>query len=328
VELFRDTVKRIIDQSMYKSYTLTSGGQSSYYFNIDVGARSAKLCHTICDCYADRIGKLRNGDGIDKLAFIRRQDTSEPAGALTFMPMLVIRTKIPSIIINLERIGNPRIEGTCVDENTLIVTDNITSGREIANVAKAIRSKRGVVSTALVFLDREEGGKEYLKQNDIELEAIISKSELKKLGVLREPSTIENIPDKLDHLIKTLGNYNPRWRNRVVPNRGVEKELEKLLTSRLIEAGFEVERQVRLEKSGRTIDMVVNQEFGVEIKVARKTGELTTLEGQLHIYLEDLTRIVAVVFLNSFSLPKQIDNLKNRFAEQDLLDKKIFIIQK
>jgi orotate phosphoribosyltransferase len=54
-----------------------------------------------------------------------------------------------------------KIEGILMPGNrVLLVDDLITTGLSLKKAATAIRAEGGVVTDALVLLDREEGGKE------------------------------------------------------------------------------------------------------------------------------------------------------------------------
>jgi orotate phosphoribosyltransferase len=314
-------IKRVVDQSAYKSYTLFGGSPSSYYMNIDWGLTSYDLGPTISDCYTDRIeGLKRDGLKIERLAFIRRQDTSQPTGAITLMVQIVRKTKIPALIINLTQIGKPQIADINAGEHVLIISDNATTGQEIKEATKALRSKRAIVSKALVFFDREEGAEKNLARENIKLETIVSKSELVRQAILRQPEE-DVISDKLDQLLKALKRYRPRWEGKT------ERELESLLVRRLKGDGFEVKQQVLLEKSTLTIDIMVDH-IGIELKIPRSWRELNTLDGQLRGYLDDLTQIVAVVFIGRFLVYNHIERLKSRLMNTNLLNKRVFIIEK
>ena len=82
-----------------------------------------------------------------------------------------------------------------------------------------------------------------------------------------------------------------------------------------------------MDRSRLTIDLIVDH-IGIEIKMPRNRRELITLDGQLRSYLDDLTQIVAVVFINRFSLYGHMERLRNQLMNARLLDKRVFIIEK
>jgi len=316
-----EVIKHVVDQSVYKSYTLFRGSPSSYYMNIDWGLTSFELGPIISDCYTDRIEKLKkDGLKIEKLAFIRRQDSSEPTGAITLMVQIIRKTKIPALIVNLPQIGRPRIAHASPGEQVLIISDNATSGQEIKEVARALRSKGAKVSTALVFHDREEGAENNLAGESIALETIVTRSELDRQSVLPQIKE-DSISVELDELLKAFKRYMPRWQGKT------EREIENLLAKRLRDDGFNVKQQELLDKSGLTIDIMVDR-IGIEIKVPSNGREVITLDGQLRGYLDDLTQVVAVVFIGNFPIHAYVDRLRERLTKVNLLDKRVFIIEK
>ena len=56
--------------------------------------------------------------------------------------------------------------------------DLITKGGSILKAAKAVRAEGGVVTDAVVLMDREENGKHNLEKDGINLHYLISTSEL------------------------------------------------------------------------------------------------------------------------------------------------------
>ena len=55
--------------------------------------------------------------------------------------------------------------------------DLITSGGSLRRAVEAIRTEGGVVTDAIVLLDREEGGKENLAKDDVKLHYLLTTSE-------------------------------------------------------------------------------------------------------------------------------------------------------
>jgi orotate phosphoribosyltransferase len=84
-----------------------------------------------------------------------------------------------------------RIEGVLMPgKRVLLIDDLVTAGLSLGKAAKAIRAEGGVVSDAIVMLDREEGGKERLMKDKIRLHYLLTAREaatkLHELGAIEE----------------------------------------------------------------------------------------------------------------------------------------------
>ena len=62
-----------------------------------------------------------------------------------------------------------------------MVDDLVTTGSTLTKTAKIIEAEGGVVKDAVVLLDREEGGKERLKEGGIQLHAFLKVTEVAKV---------------------------------------------------------------------------------------------------------------------------------------------------
>jgi orotate phosphoribosyltransferase len=74
--------------------------------------------------------------------------------------------------------GN-RIEGRFEEGEEVVVLEDIaTTGQSALDAVEALREAGAVVDRVLVVVDREEGARELLADHGIELEALVSASEL------------------------------------------------------------------------------------------------------------------------------------------------------
>jgi orotate phosphoribosyltransferase len=72
-----------------------------------------------------------------------------------------------------------RVEGVLVSgERVLLIDDLVTTGLTVKKAAEAVRAEGGVVTDAVVFLDREEGGNQMLEKNRIKLHTLLKISEV------------------------------------------------------------------------------------------------------------------------------------------------------
>ena len=62
-------------------------------------------------------------------------------------------------------------------DRVLLIDDLITTGGSLRKAAEAIRAEGGIVTDAVVLLDREEGGKENLAEDNVTLHYLLRVSE-------------------------------------------------------------------------------------------------------------------------------------------------------
>jgi orotate phosphoribosyltransferase len=117
-----------------------------------------------------------------------------PVAGIPFAALIAYGLKKPFLYIRkgVRRHGRERrIEGIIAPGNrVLLIDDLITSGLSLQKAAKIVTAEGGVVTDAVVLLDRLEGGKEKLAENGIEVHALLSITEvstrLHELGTIDE----------------------------------------------------------------------------------------------------------------------------------------------
>ena len=74
----------------------------------------------------------------------------------------------------------------------LLVDDLLTTGLTLKEAAEAVRAEGGVVTDAVVFMDREEGGEKQLESIGVKLHPMLKISEISKalydLGAIDQES--------------------------------------------------------------------------------------------------------------------------------------------
>ncbi len=171
----------------FGTFKLTSGRISPYYIDLRIVPSFPEAFRRVCDLYAKLLEKELGSEKFDRVAGI-------PTAGMPFASVIAYHLNKPFIYIRpkMKVHGRERrIEGIIMPGNiVLLVDDLITTGISLMKAAKAIRAEGGVVSDALVMLDREEGGKERLMADNIKLHYLLTATEAAKnlyeLGTIEE----------------------------------------------------------------------------------------------------------------------------------------------
>ena len=178
-----------IDALKFGVYKLSSGKASPYYIDLRVVPSFPDAFREICDLYGETITSQIALKNFDRIAAV-------PLAGIPFASQIAYNLKKPFLYVRkgIRLHGRERrVEGILVSgDRVLLVDDLITTGLTLKKAAEAIRAEGGVVTEAIAFLDREEGGKEKLAESGIKLHALIKISEiantLYELGAIDEES--------------------------------------------------------------------------------------------------------------------------------------------
>jgi orotate phosphoribosyltransferase len=163
VEALRDA-----DAVRFGEFELSHGGTSDYYvdkyrFETDPDALGA-----LAAAFAERV------DGT-KLAGVA-------LGAVPLVAVTSVETGLPYVVVRKETkeygTGN-RIEGRLDEgEEVVVIEDVATTGQSAAAAVAALREAGAEVRRVLVVVDREEGARATLDDRGVELDALLTASEL------------------------------------------------------------------------------------------------------------------------------------------------------
>jgi len=171
----------------FGAFKLTSGRMSPYYIDLRIVPSFPEAFRRICDLYLRMITEDLGVTIFERIAGI-------PTAGIPFASLVAYQLKKPFLYIRprtrlhgRER----RVEGIMMPgDRILLIDDLITTGRSLRKAAEAIRSEGGVVTNAVVLLDREEGGKERLAKDNITLHYLLKASEaagkLYEIGAITE----------------------------------------------------------------------------------------------------------------------------------------------
>jgi uridine monophosphate synthetase len=155
-------------------YTLKSGIQSPIYIDLRVIISYPPLLKKISSALGTSIGSL----SFDLICGV-------PLTALPIATALSLDYDIPMVMRRKEAkdYGTKKLlEGKFEKGQTcLIIEDVITSGASILETADSLKREGLEIEDAIVILNREQGGKEKLKEHGIELHSLISVFDLLKV---------------------------------------------------------------------------------------------------------------------------------------------------
>ena len=168
-------------------FRLTTGRTSPYYIDLRIVPSFPDAFRRVCNLYLKLIRGDVGADSFDRIAGI-------PTAGIPFASFLAYQLKKAFLYTRPQKRlhgRERRVEGIVMPgDRVLLIDDLITTGRSLRRAAEAIRAEGGVVSDAVVLLDREEGGKETLAEDEVSLHSLLRASEaadtLYQIGAITE----------------------------------------------------------------------------------------------------------------------------------------------
>jgi len=159
---------RDADAVQYGEFELSHGGTSDYYVDKYLFETDPHCLELIAEAFADKIDE-------PKLAGVA-------LGAVPLVAVTSVETGVPYVIARkkAKEYGTAkRIEGRLEDGEEVVVLEDIaTTGNSAIDAVEALREAGAVVNRVLVVVDREEGASEQLAEYDLELDSLVTASEL------------------------------------------------------------------------------------------------------------------------------------------------------
>jgi len=158
----------------FGTFKLTSGRTSPYYIDLRIVPSFPDAFRRICNLYVNFIKTELGAESFDRIAGI-------PTAGIPFASIIAYHLNKPFLYIRQRTRPHGRerrIEGLLMPGNRVLVIDDlITTGGSLRKATEAIRAEGGIVTNAVVLLDREEGGKEKLAENKVTLHYLLRVSE-------------------------------------------------------------------------------------------------------------------------------------------------------
>ncbi|WP_458207479.1 orotate phosphoribosyltransferase [Haladaptatus sp. NG-SE-30] len=159
---------RDADAVQYGEFELSHGGTSNYYVDKYLFETDPHCLELIAEAFAERLGET-------KLAGVA-------LGAVPLVAVTSVETGLPYVIARKQQkeYGTANlIEGRLEEsEEVVVLEDIVTTGQSAVDAVEALRDAGAEVNRILVVVDREEGGRENLAEAGVEMEALLSASDL------------------------------------------------------------------------------------------------------------------------------------------------------
>lgn len=159
---------RDADAVRYGEFELSHGGTSDYYVDKYVFETNPRCLERIAAAFAERLDE-------DTLAGVA-------LGGVPLVAVTSVETGLPYVIARKQQkeYGTANlVEGELSEGETVVVIEDIaTTGQSAVDAAEALRDAGAVVDRVLVVVDREEGATENLADHGLELESLVTASEL------------------------------------------------------------------------------------------------------------------------------------------------------
>ncbi|MCX8170592.1 MAG: orotate phosphoribosyltransferase [Candidatus Bathyarchaeota archaeon] len=159
----------------FGAFRLPNGRITPYYIDLRVIPSFPDAFAEITRIFVNAIKAEIGLENFDRIAGI-------PTAGLPLSAVAAYSLRKPFIYVRQKQRlkgRERRVEGIVMPgDRVLLVDDLVTTGLSLKKSAFAVRAEGGLVSDAIVLLDREEGGSEKLERIDVKLHSVLKMREV------------------------------------------------------------------------------------------------------------------------------------------------------
>jgi orotate phosphoribosyltransferase len=160
---------RAADAVRFGEFELSHGGTSDYYVDKYRFETDPEALSLIAEAFADLLPEDATLGGV-------------ALGGVPLAAATSVAADVPYVIVRKQQkeYGTANlIEGDLTEsQRVTVIEDIVTTGGSSVAAVEALREAGAVVDRALIVVDREEGGREALADAGVEVEALVTASEL------------------------------------------------------------------------------------------------------------------------------------------------------
>lgn len=162
----------------FGAFTLPSGHMSPYNINLRIVPSFPEVFAKICSIYNNLIEQEVGLASFERIAGI-------PVSGVPYASCLSSSLKKPLVLVRKEQEldgRQRRIEGVVMPGDRVVPIDDIVAtGRNLLSTVRGLRGEGAVVEKAVVLIDREEGGVERLKKENVKVYSLMTVREAARI---------------------------------------------------------------------------------------------------------------------------------------------------
>ncbi|MEM4699542.1 MAG: orotate phosphoribosyltransferase [Candidatus Nezhaarchaeales archaeon] len=157
---------------LFGSFKLSSGLESPYYIDMRLVPSYPQAFDRLCDMYCRVV--VEEVGGFDRVAGV-------PTAGVPFATLVAYKLRRPLIYVRKQQKLHGQlkmVEGLLnPGDKVLLVDDLVSTGDSALRTVRAVREAGGVVEDVVVLIDREQGARELLAEEGVELHALMKVTE-------------------------------------------------------------------------------------------------------------------------------------------------------